>query len=138
VTSVDLIVALIRRYALALDEGDWETVASCVSADVRAMSTSTNEGARGVNELIAALKGEGELDTRTQRFLGQTLVDVDGERATATTYAHEHRASGDGSTVYAIATVYHDELALIEDEWRIHVHSVDVVWDDELVSRPRR
>lgn len=88
--------------------------------------------------------------TRTQHFIGNLLVDIDGDSATAECYCRAyHEAAGpDGPTEFEVAGRYLDQLERRDGEWRI-AHRRYVMdwnrngpstaqWDDGLYARLTR
>jgi hypothetical protein len=88
--------------------------------------------------------------TRTQHFIGNLLVDIDGDTATAECYcrAYHEAAGANGPTEFEVAGRYLDQLERRDGEWRI-VHRRYVMdwnrngpstasWDNGLYARLTR
>ena len=103
---------VIATLAIALDRRDWELVRSCFAPDAGAHA----EG------LIASLREELEPWRRSTHLLGNQRVAIDGDRASAETYAlvNYQRAGERAATHWSEgARRYLDDLVRSEGRWRI-------------------
>lgn len=125
------VVEVLRRYAAAIDARDRETVRGLFTPDA-VLDYRTTDGPRGsrdevVDWLLDALAGV----TLTQHLLTNHHVELDGDRATATTLMLNPlvlaTATDDEATVLLFGGRYEDELVRTDDGWRIsgRVHVVD-------------
>jgi ketosteroid isomerase-like protein len=74
---------LLARYARGIDRMDWELVRSCYHDD----ATDDHGGYRGgVDGYLEWLQGRLPNAHSTQHFLGNQLIDIDGDDAWAETY----------------------------------------------------
>jgi hypothetical protein len=80
----DEIARLIRTYAHGVDRRDWDLVRSCFSDDAEAQgSRSTGP----IEPYLAALRPGVEFYPTTMHFMGNQLVELDGDTAQVETYA---------------------------------------------------
>jgi len=106
---------VLRRYARGVDRRDLELVASCFTAD----AAYDGALARGtITDALAALRVALDRYASTLHFLGNQLVEVDGDTARSETYALAHHRFADG-TFRVVAVRYLDELVRVRDGWRI-------------------
>ena len=102
------IVELHHRYAWSLDHRDWTMLADCFSPDGEVdygMLGGQLKGATVIAEFCRqVLEG---LDA-SQHLIGNTMVDLDGDRATATCYfqAQHVFVSDNGANTYIVAGTY--------------------------------
>ena len=126
------IVQLHHRYAWSLDHRDWTMLADCFSPDGEVdygMLGGQLKGATVIAEFCRqVLEG---LDA-SQHLIGNTMVDLDGDRATATCYfqAQHVFVSDNGANTYLVAGTYSDELARTDGTWRIVRRVLTPMWRD--------
>lgn len=112
------IMDVLNRYARGIDRCDlavlrevwWpEAVADYGMGEVNALAWS-----EGVVPALAAMR-------RTQHFLGNMLIDIDGDTATAETYcrAWHEVDSAEGPQEMDVGGRYLDRLEKRGDEWRL-------------------
>jgi len=113
------IVNLLNRYATCLDHRDWDGLDTVFAADVTGDYGAVLAGRATVVEMISGLlDGCGP----TQHLLGNHVIDIDGDTATAATQARViHTGAGEraGLTPYESIGTYHDQLRRTADGWRI-------------------
>lgn len=127
----EAIRAVIWRYSLLLDTGQWDRIADEVFAedgvDVHAEHTDPPFVSRGRENLRAFFNMTMPHFEGTQHFLGPTVIDrYDGDTAHAITYAFSSHwmqgAPGAGPLRPAdsiMANAYDDELVRAPEGWRI-------------------
>ena len=113
------IVDLLNRYATCLDHRDWEGLDTVFDADA-----AGDYGAvlTGRTALVAMISGLLDGCGPTQHLLGNHVIDIDGDTATAATQARViHTGAGERAalTPYESIGTYQDVLRRTADGWRI-------------------
>lgn len=118
------------RYTSALDTKDWQLLESCFTSNpVFVHPGGRLEGFAAIlDRTSAALE---PLDA-TQHLLGNVVVTVDGDAATATSYfqAQHVRTGTPGGDTYLIAGSYADSLVRTPGGWRIAERVQAYMWRD--------
>lgn len=126
----DQVARLVRTYARGVDRRDWDLVRSCFAEDAVA------EGSRKsapigpyLDDLIPGV----EYYPTTMHFMGNQLVDVDGDVAQIETYAVAYHWKGDHAGAdhpenLVVGVRYHDTLVRRGDGWVITKRRVDPDW----------
>ena len=137
------IADLLARYCRALDDHEWDTVAACFLAD--AVFSHPGGAAEGAAAIVAPARAALTPLTASQHLLGTVVIDLDGDRAAATSYFQAQHVrdgaggdGGDGDT-YLIAGTYHDDLVRTEGGWRIERRHQTYTWragNRDVVARP--
>jgi hypothetical protein len=113
------IVAVLVRYARAIDTKDWTLLGTCFTDD--ATSDYGDIGSwRGAGALVLFMEAAHAGMGPTQHLLSNFQVDVDGDRASSITYVHAVTvlASGPADWIDTIGT-YEDRWCRGADGWRI-------------------
>lgn len=121
------------RYARGIDRCDATVLKGVWWADAQVDYGSGPGNAHAwCDAVLAALRAMG----RTQHFLGNMLIDVDGERAEAETYCRAyHDIAGDGgSQDVEVGGRYLDILERRDGEWRIVHRRYVLDWNRNLPS----
>ena len=123
---------LLHRYARALDEKDWEMLATCFTPDAVALYGEVlgrKEGFEAIAETCRTALGN--LDS-SQHMITNPEVAVDGETATARCYvqAQHTKAGTPGGDNYTIGGIYHDEIVLTDAGWRIRQRELKMLWQE--------
>jgi ketosteroid isomerase-like protein len=126
---------LVDAYAIAIDDCDIDALASlwlpegrllfCVPERPEALATFA--GLEQIADIPRMLR---EVYRRTLHVVGTHLADVDGDRATGTTYTmayHVLRAEDSGD-VETLAVRYRDTLVRTGDGWRFQTREVFRLW----------
>lgn len=115
---------LVVRVARAIDRRDAELLASLFHSDATddhgMFAGTATDFIAFVMPLLATMK-------QTQHVLGQTLVELDGNRAASETYfvAHHTLAGPDGDILMIAAGRYLDRFERRDGTWKIaHRHAV--------------
>jgi ketosteroid isomerase-like protein len=112
--------ALLARYARAIDRMDWELLRSCYHDDAVDVHAGRTWPAA---EFIEWLQTRLPTYAATKHFLGNQLIELDGDVAWTETYClalHRHAAVGDESAVDRLVSVrYCDRLERRGGDWRI-------------------
>lgn len=124
------IADLCVRYTFALDTKDWQLLESCFTTD----PVFVHPGGRlqGFPAILARTSAALEPLDATQHLLGNVVVAVDGDTATASSYfqAQHVRANAPGGDTYLIAGSYTDSLVRAADGWRIAQRVQAYMWRD--------
>lgn len=131
---------LLARYATALDERGWDLL-----GDVFLPDATCDFGAlgrpRGVAEITALVRDTiGDLDA-TQHLIGNVVVRVDGDEATADCYliSQHVRAGTPGGEHYLLGGRYADRVVRTPAGWRIAHRTLHRMWttgNRDVVRRP--
>lgn len=125
---------VILGYAHAVDRRDLDAVAACFTPDA-AYKGSLGEGT--IEVALAALRDRMRQYSSTMHFVGNQLVQLEGDRANAETYAIAyHQIEGDGERQnMAVGVRYLDTLVRTPQGWRICRREVTLEWQrfDQLV-----
>lgn len=127
---------VLERYCRAIDRLDSELLQSCYWPEATdrhgAFDGSASEFIDGV---IPKLRDEYEA---TMHCLGQSIIEIEGDRAYAETHnvAYHRGSDGPRSTLVTVGNRYVDVLERREGEWRLLDRKVIVEWSklDEDVS----
>lgn len=126
----DQIARLVRTYARGVDRRDWDLVRSCFAADavVEGSRTSAPLGPY-LDDLIPGV----EYYPSTMHFMGNQLVEVDGDTGQIETYAVAYhwkgeQAGADHPENLVVGVRYHDTVARRGDGWVIAKRRTDPDW----------
>ncbi len=122
----------IARFALALDDRDWERVLAVLDDDVSRDYTSlfgTEPDVIAATDLVAEWEGLlSGLDAH-QHLLGPAVLDVDGDEATAGVHVvGTHVLAGHPGSPWVVGGTYRFGLRRRDDGWRIHSIRLDTKW----------
>lgn len=112
------ITEVVYRYARGIDRMDAETVASCYHDDATddhgVFMGSASEFVAWVMPVLATME-------RTMHFIGNVLIDLEGERARVESYfiAHHVIAAPEGKLHTIAAGRYFDRMEKRAGAWRI-------------------
>ena len=126
------IIQLHHRYAWSLDHRDWTMLEDCFPPTARSTTAMLGGQLQGATVDRRVLPpGARGLDA-SQHLIGNTMVDLDGDRATATCYfqAQHVFVSDNGSNTYIVAGTYTDELVRDDGTWRIAKRTLTPMWRD--------
>ncbi len=122
------IADVIYRYARGIDRLDFDLVRSCYHPDAYDDHGSFSGDVEG---FIAAAKSFLSRWTATQHFMGNMLIEVDGDKARAETYAvaYHRREDADGNGKDDIMGIrYVDRFEQREGGWKIAYRVVANEW----------
>jgi hypothetical protein len=126
---------LLTRYAMAIDDGDWDALDTVFTPDAVIDYTSAG-GIRGsFAEVKAWLEKALTPFPVRQHVIGNKRVVVDGDRATVRAYFFNPMRLGlpDGSRVFAPGGGYYNHrLVRTPDGWRSEELVEDEVWREGL------
>jgi 3-phenylpropionate/cinnamic acid dioxygenase small subunit len=120
---MSVVEELVRRtlalYAHRHDNRDAEGYAALFAVDGRFVSARAEHRGRGeVKGFIADLYRSQPADRRTKHLCGNSVIDVDGQTATAITDFVAYERLGDGPWQVHTVGQYRDRLVLEDGEWR--------------------
>lgn len=122
------IADVILRYARGIDRLDFDLVRSCYHPD----AYDDHGGLKGnVEEFLAGAADFLPKWTATQHFMGNMLIELEGDRARAETYAvaYHRREHADGSGKDDVMGIrYVDRFEKRLGEWRIAYRVVAMEW----------
>jgi len=113
---------LLIRYTVAIDQKDWALLDTCFTPDAHLDYTSAGGIAGDYPKVRAWLEAALVPFRVTVHAITNSVVEVDGDRATARTYVHNPMTfpKPDGSThVFTVGAYYNDRLVWTDDGWRI-------------------
>jgi hypothetical protein len=122
------IADVIYRYARGIDRLDFDLVRACYHPDAY---DDHGAFAGSVEEFINAAQEFLPRWTATQHFMGNMLIEIDGEQARAETYAvaYHRREDQDGNGKDDIMGIrYVDRFERRHGEWRIAHRVVSTEW----------
>ena len=131
----DAIREVVARYAHAVDRRDIDAVAACFLPGA-AYKGSLGEGT--IEVALEALRERLVQYSSTMHFLGNQLIELKGDQASAETYAiaYHQMQRNDGPASMAVGVRYLDELRRTPQGWRIWRREVKLEWQrvDDLVG----
>jgi len=139
--EVESMVAVLVRYARAVDTRDWELLRTCFTDDATCDDGDLGSW-RGADELLGFLDEAHAGMGPTQHLLSNFQVDIDGDRAQAITDVHaitvlaSHPDDG-----FDTVGVSEDQLRRGADGWRIAertLRTTRMVASPSLTPRPRQ
>lgn len=141
------IADVVNRYFFAIDRRDWDRLRGCFTDDVEGVY----EGVRvagGVDRIMDFFTGVSPVRfpveivnlRSSMHFIGNHYAEVDGDRATAETYALAHLIDlpDTGPRLRTRGLRYLDELVRVGGEWRIRrrEHILEWMRQDRLLAAP--
>ena len=130
---------LVKAYAHHVDRREPEAVAALFcDGGVLAIHAGDPEVVppdrvrTGREEIVAAIAGMTKYEVTTH-FLGQQMVDVDGDTATGETYCMAHHISTvDGSRRDKVMSIrYLDRYRRVDGLWQIEERRLAIDWTDD-------
>ncbi len=123
---------LLYRYAQALDEKNWELLATCFTPDAVALYGEVlgrKDGFEAIRETCRSALGK--LDS-SQHIISNPEIEIDGDRATSRCYVHaQHTKAGTpGGDNMIIGGTYLDEIVRTADGWRIQQRELRFLWQE--------
>ena len=116
----ELIMDVLVRYATGIDTKDWTLFRTCFTDDVRAdygADVGSWTDVDGITEYMTIMHRD-MVDTK--HMLSNFAIEVDGDRASASTYVHAVLVvTNDPLTWYEPVGRYEDHLVRTTDGWRI-------------------
>ena len=131
---------LLARYSTALDGRDWALLDEVFLPDAECDYGALGNP-RGVDEITTLVRGTiGDLDS-TQHLVGNVVVTVHGDEATADCYliSQHIRRDTPGGDHYMLGGRYSDRLVRTPAGWRIAHRTLHRMWttgNRDVVRRP--
>jgi 3-phenylpropionate/cinnamic acid dioxygenase small subunit len=131
---------LLARYSTALDGRDWDLLSEVFLPDAEC-DYGTLGTPRGVEEITSLVRGTiGDLDA-TQHLVGNVVVTVRGDEATADCYliSQHIRRGTPGGDHYLLGGRYSDRVVRTAAGWRIAHRTLHRLWttgNRDVVRRP--
>ncbi len=120
----DQIRRTLSEYSQRCDDGRFDEWADLFTEDARfILSGQVTEGRDSIRVLMTAMM---PAERRGQHVTSNSLVDIDGDSATATTDYLFVRPTADGPSIVA-AGRYHDRLTRDERRWRFRERSITML-----------
>lgn len=124
---------LFTDYAWALDTADVEAAAALFTADgVIQDPGGRHEGRDGVRRFFERMRGKPSFPGR-QHWVGQTLLEGDGRRCRARSFAAVAARYRTGATKLHLVAHYADVLVKTDEGWRFQERIVDA-WSGEVLA----
>ncbi len=117
---------VLMQYARGIDRRDFALVASCYHPG----ATDDHGSFQGtIEDFIPWVQGALERFDTTMHFLGNVLIDLDGDVAHVETYcvAYHRLAGRDADSIAGLR--YLDRMERRSDEWRIADRTIVVEWN---------
>lgn len=131
---------LLTRYSTALDSREWDLLGEVFLPDA-VCDYGALGNPRGVDAITALISGTiGDLDA-TQHLVGNVVVAVDGDEATANCYliSQHIRQGTPGGDHYLLGGRYSDRVVRTPAGWRIAHRTLHRMWttgNRDVVRRP--
>lgn len=130
------ITELVARFVMAVDEKNWASAAACFTTDATidfGGRVGPVDGAGRVAEVLRRTIGN---VTTTQHAVTNSVVRLDGDRATHVAYIVAYHQRGDD--FYTVGCRYDDRLVRTDAGWRLFHRVLHRVWKtgDPDVLRP--
>ena len=131
------IVELVARCLIAVDDKDWDAVAACYTEDARIDYGGRIGPVDGAGKVAEVLRRTLETVDVTQHLVTNSVVRLDGDRATHVAYVHAQHQRGDD--FYTVGCRYDDRLIRTDEGWRLCHRVLHRVWKsgDPHVIQPR-
>jgi hypothetical protein len=123
---------LLIRYGLALDAHDWALLRTVFVPEAVADYGELEGRNEGIDEIIAAChRALVGLDS-SQHLIANLHVEVDGDRATASSYLHaqHYLVSASGVNTFVVGGTYRDRIVRTPEGWRIEHRTLTTTWTD--------
>lgn len=136
---------VIKRYAAALDSRDLEELSRCfaesgefvVSGEARLDGSSDTGRARtygpGWEEIAPLVESTASFFKIGTHFLGQSLIEVEGDTGTAETYGLSFAVPHESTNLVFRGVRYLDDFRRCDDGWRIQRRTLTLDWSAEAV-----
>jgi hypothetical protein len=112
---------LLSRYTDAIDRRDWEALDRIFTPDAWIDYTSVGGASGNLPEIKQFLDESFKLFASSQHLIGSSVVDIDGDEATARTICHNPMVfkGGDDPQLLVCGIWYRDRLVRTAEGWRI-------------------
>lgn len=126
------ITAVQVRYARALDDRDWDRLATCFADDAVADYGGYGGQLHGVDAICDGIRRALRNLDASQHLLGNhELWSLDDDAATAAceVVAQHYRRGVAGGEVFTVGAAYRDRLVRTGDGWRIAARTLQPRWE---------
>ena len=113
---------LLIRYTKAIDEKDWDLLDSVYTPDADIDYTTSGGIAGKYPEVKAWLAKALAVFPATAHFIGNSEIELDGDRAKGKTFVYNPMAvpkEGGELDMFTVAAYYIDDLVRTDEGWRI-------------------
>ncbi len=135
------VTAVMHRYAQTIDRRQFDRLRTCFTDDCtwHGYPGVTPETAPvGSEAIVGWISSRLGLYGRTQHFLGQVIVELDGERARSEAYVQAyHLLADDPTQVVHLFGSYLDEYRKVDGLWTIDRHELDLIHIEKRPANPR-
>jgi uncharacterized protein (TIGR02246 family) len=126
---------LFTDYAWALDTGDVDAACALFTSDaVVADPGGRYDGSDGVRAFFERFHSGSPQFPGRQHWIGQTLLEGDGRRCTARSFAVVTQLHGTGATNVHLVAHYRDALVKVDGAWRFRERIIDS-WRGDVLAR---
>jgi 3-phenylpropionate/cinnamic acid dioxygenase small subunit len=122
---------LLIRYTRSIDDKDWELLDSVYTPDADIDYTASGGVAGKYPEIREWLAKALAIFPKTVHFIGNSEIELDGDRATGRTFVYNPMAipkEGGEIDMFTVAAYYIDELIRTDAGWRIAKRSEEQVY----------
>jgi 3-phenylpropionate/cinnamic acid dioxygenase small subunit len=119
------IVDLLNRYAVAIDDKDWEALSEVFCDDCTADYGQFGTF-NGVDAVVAWMAPT-HADLTTQHAMANMVIAIDQDTATARSYVHVFLRP-DQSPSFRVGGAYRDELRRVDGRWKIANRVYTTIW----------
>jgi ketosteroid isomerase-like protein len=124
------IMELTSRFACAVDKRDWDAVARVFTPDV-VIDYNTGAHLVGPDAMVDLIRRSLDRAGPSQHLVGNLVIDLDGDRASATCYVRTFIAGAsdgpDADSAYENFAVYYDEVVRTTNGWRVAQRRAEIV-----------
>lgn len=126
------VCALLKRYARALDEKNWQLLATCFLPDAVALYGEAIGRVEGIDAISGACRAALERLDSSHHVLSNEEIEIDGDSAKVRLYVHaQHtRAGTPGGDNFTIGGIYVDDVVRTPDGWRIRQRELKMLWQE--------
>lgn len=112
---------LLARYTQAIDQRDWDALDLIFTPGALIDYSAMGGAAGGLDEIKTFLAGAMPIFEISQHLVGSSVVDIDGDTATARTICHNPMVleGGDDPHLMVCGLWYRDKLVRTPAGWRI-------------------
>lgn len=126
------IVDLLNRYAMALDDRDWQRLATCFTPDAIAVYGPVLGRQEGFAAIERVCRGALEPLDSSHHIISNHEIAIDRDTARTRCYLHaQHTKAGtEGGDNFTIGGAYIDELVRTDGGWRIRRRELRILWQE--------
>jgi 3-phenylpropionate/cinnamic acid dioxygenase small subunit len=125
------ITELCYRYAMALDNSDWDGLRACFTSDVRAQwpnmpaFANYDEMEDTCRDIMGRLSG-------AQHLISNVVIELEGDEADCWSYFQTQvvRTGTPGGDTFTVGCNCQDRLVRTSEGWKICTRHMDLVWTE--------